>query len=130
MTKHIQLVIPEPCHESWDKMTPVEQGKFCASCQKKVIDFTGMSDEKLAAFFRKPDISVCGRFREDQLGIDLAMPKKRIPWVKYFFQIALPAVLFSYKGYSQYTKGKAMVKPVALLTEQQDRKSTRLNSSH
>lgn len=129
MTKHIQLIIPEPCHESWDKMTPVEQGKFCASCQKKVIDFTGMSDEKLAAFFRKPDISVCGRFREDQLGIDLAMPKKRIPWVKYFFQIALPAVLFSYKGYSQYTKGKAMVKPVALLTEQQQVKLMGMNAS-
>jgi len=121
MTKHIQLIIPEPCHESWDKMTPVEQGKFCASCQKKVIDFTGMSDEKLSAFFRKPDTSVCGRFQKEQLEKDLVIPRKRIPWVKYFFQIALPAVLFSYKGYAQQVKGKVLVKPDTLLIERESK---------
>lgn len=121
MTKHIQLIIPEPCHESWDKMAPVEQGKFCASCQKKVIDFTGMSDEKLAAFFRKPDTSVCGRFQKEQLEKDLVIPRKRISWVKYFFQIALPAVLFSYKGYTQQVKGKVLAKPNTVLTEQENK---------
>jgi hypothetical protein len=102
-------------------MNPVEQGRFCNSCQKQVTDFTGMSDEKLVAFFRKPDTSVCGRFRKDQLEKDIAVPQKRIPWFKYFFQIALPAVLFSYKGYSQdvYTKGKVAFRPVSSLLEQQ-----------
>lgn len=121
MAKQIQLTIPKPCHENWDKMNPVEQGRFCNSCQKQVMDFTGMSDEKLVAFFRKSDSSVCGRFRKEQLETDLMIPQKRIPWVKYFFQIALPAVLFSYKGYSQdiYTKGKVAFRPIAPLLEQQ-----------
>lgn len=123
MARQIQLTIPQPCHENWDKMNPVEQGRFCNSCQKQVTDFTRMSDEKLAAFFRKPDTSVCGRFRKDQLEKDLAVPQKRIPWFKYFFQIALPAVLFSPKGYSQdvYTKGKVAFnsRPTAPLLEQQ-----------
>ncbi|HEX2845655.1 MAG TPA: carboxypeptidase-like regulatory domain-containing protein [Chitinophagaceae bacterium] len=121
MAKHIQLTISEPCHESWNKMSTVEQGRFCDSCQKKVMDFTGMSDEKLGAFFRKPDISVCGRFRKEQLEADLAIPQKRIPWVKYLFQIALPAILFSYKGYAQQVKGKVSAKAGTLLIEQENK---------
>ena len=66
MSKKFQLQIPEPCRESWDKMTPVEQGRFCDSCQKTVVDFTAMSDMQLAAFFKKPSTgSVCGRFYND-----------------------------------------------------------------
>jgi hypothetical protein len=116
MPKHIELTIQEPCHENWEKMNTTEKGRFCNSCQKQVIDFTGMSDEKLVAFFRKPSTQVCGRFRNDQLQKDLTIPQKRIPWVSYFFQVALPAVLFSGRG---YTQREPMKKPVALLLQQQ-----------
>lgn len=101
MRKHIQLNIPKPCHESWDQMTPVDKGRFCGSCQKQVVDFTTMSDAQLAAFFRKSilssskDGSVCGRFMQDQLDRSIDIPKKRIPWVKYFFQFLLPGFLMS-----------------------------------
>jgi hypothetical protein len=38
---------------------------------KNFIDFTGMSDAQLIAFFKKPSIgSVCGRFYNDQLERD------------------------------------------------------------
>ena len=105
MRKHIQLNIPKPCHESWDQMTPVDKarpddpvgrGRFCGSCQKQVVDFTIMSDTQLAVFFRKPSTgSVCGRFMQDQLDRTIDIPKKRIPWVKYFFQFLLPGFLMS-----------------------------------
>ena len=102
MRKQIRLNIPIPCHESWDKMVTAENGKFCNSCQKQVIDFTNMSDSQLVAFFRKPATgSVCGRFMQDQLDRSMEIPKKRIPWVKYFFQFALPAFLASSKAASQ-----------------------------
>lgn len=108
MSKKIQLSIPVPCHEDWDKMSPVEKGKFCGSCQKQVVDFTRMSDREVALFFKKPSTgSVCGRFMTDQLNRDIAIPKKRIPWIKYFFQIALPALLFS-KLSAQKTIGKVL----------------------
>lgn len=102
MAKKIQLSIADPCHENWDKMTPSEQGRFCGACQKQVVDFTNMSDREIAQFFKKPSMgSVCGRFMQDQLDRDLEIPKKRIPWLKYFFQIAIPAFLASTKVYSQ-----------------------------
>jgi uncharacterized protein YegP (UPF0339 family) len=38
---------------------------------------------------------------DDQLNRDIVMPKKRIPWVRYFFQISLPALLLSLKASAQ-----------------------------
>jgi hypothetical protein len=61
-----------------------------------VIDFSNKSDREIALFFKKPSSgSVCGRFMEDQLNRDIEIPKKRIPWLKYFFQFAIPAFLAS-----------------------------------
>lgn len=101
MAKKFQLDISSACHERWSSMTPSEQGRFCASCQKTVVDFSRMSDAQLAQFFRKPPENVCGRFFADQLGRPIETPRKRIPWIKYFFQITLPALLFSFKPSAQ-----------------------------
>jgi CarboxypepD_reg-like domain/Secretion system C-terminal sorting domain len=102
MSKKLQLNIADPCHENWDNMAQADRGRFCASCQKEVIDFSNMSDSQLAAFFKRPPSgSVCGRFHGDQLDRDIEIPKKRIPWVKYFFQFALPAFLISMKATAQ-----------------------------
>jgi len=102
MSKKFQLTIPEPCHEDWNKMQLEEKGRFCSSCQKGVMDFTGMSDQQLIAFFKKPSTeSVCGRFNHDQLNHDFEIPRKRIPWLKYFFTIAIPAFFVSNKANAQ-----------------------------
>jgi hypothetical protein len=102
MAKKLQLKVPTPCHENWDNMTKTEKGRFCASCQKQVIDFSNKSDREIAMFFKKPSTgSVCGRFMEDQLNRDIAIPKKRIPWLKYFFQFLIPAFFISYRVAAQ-----------------------------
>jgi len=114
MAKKLQLQVPTPCHENWDNMTQTEKGRFCASCQKQVIDFSNKSDREIAIFFKKPSSgSVCGRFMEDQLNRDMEMPKKRIPWLKYFFQFLIPAFFISYRVSAQ---GK--VKVVSNVTTQ------------
>jgi Secretion system C-terminal sorting domain len=111
MSKKIQLNIASPCHENWDAMTPVQQGKFCGSCQKQVVDFSAMSDRQIAEFFKKPSTgSVCGRFMTDQLDRAIEIPRKRIPWVKYLFTIALPALFFS-KVSAQKTMGRVKKMP-------------------
>jgi len=101
MSRYLSLQIPTPCHENWDKMKPEEKGRFCDSCQKCVMDFTNYTDAQLAQFFKKNKSDVCGRFREEQLDTDIEIPKKRIPWVRYFFQVTMPAFLFSYKAKAQ-----------------------------
>jgi CarboxypepD_reg-like domain len=116
MAKQLQLSIPTPCHEDWNAMAPVEKGKFCGSCQKQVVDFSNMSDRQVAEFFKKPILSlskggsVCGRFMTDQLDRAIEIPKKRIPWVKYFFQFAIPAFLVSIKASAQKTQGTVSAK--------------------
>jgi hypothetical protein len=109
--KKINLTIPKPCHENWDQMSDVQKRKFCNACQKVVIDFTNMSDRELANFFKKTTGSVCGKFKDDQLNRDIAIPRKKIPWVKYFFQFTLPAFLMTLKscGLKQDVMGKIAV---------------------
>lgn len=114
MSKKLQLTIPKPCHENWDAMTPVQQGKFCGSCEKQVVDFSDMSDRQVAEFFKKPSTgSVCGRFMSDQLDRSIEIPKKRIPWVKYFFQFVIPAFLVSIKASAQKTQGTVAITKMA-----------------
>jgi len=103
MASKIQLTIPEPCHENWNKMTPVEKGRFCHSCQKHVVDFSTMSDREVAQYFKQSTGSVCGRFMQDQLERELDLPKKRIPWARYFIQFVLPAFLTGSKAIAQGT---------------------------
>ena len=70
MKVNFQISIPTPCHERWEEFTPTSTGGFCGSCQKNVIDFSGMSDSQLVAYFRDlptDNQHICGRFRNDQL---------------------------------------------------------------
>lgn len=71
----IQISIPNPCHEDWDKMTPKEQGRFCSSCQKCVVDFTGFSDGQLYKFLaERRGQKICGRFNRTQLNRQISIP--------------------------------------------------------
>lgn len=108
MNRNFLLHIPEPCHENWQAMTPDEKGRFCAVCSTHVTDFSSMSDRELAVFFKKHAAEkICGRFRNDQLDRDLAIPRKRVPWIRYFFTVALPSLLFTMKTKAQ---GQVLVK--------------------
>ena len=92
MKKPIQISIPSPCHEDWQRMTPAEKGRFCDSCQKKVHDFTASPDREIVAAFAK-DSRLCGRFRGDQLNRELVIPKK-----KSTVWIAASAAMVSFLG--------------------------------
>ena len=72
----MKISIPEPCHENWGAMTPNEQGRFCGSCQKTVVDFTHFSAEDIQNYFTKHyGQKVCGRFKKQQLNpIDIQIP--------------------------------------------------------
>lgn len=69
MERKHKITIPEPCHEEWNKMTPNENGRFCLSCSKTVIDFTNMLPDEVQHFFiQNQNNSICGRLKNEQLG--------------------------------------------------------------
>ena len=90
------LSIHEPCNQDWNSMTETEQGRFCDSCSKTVVDFTLMSDAQLINYFLEhANEKTCGRLFTDQLDTALSAPpeqmKKRFGYWKY---IAASVLLF------------------------------------
>ena len=85
MKKSIQIQIPEPCNENWDKMTAANQGRYCSACSKVVVDFTMMSDKEILNHISTAGSKICGRVNNVQLNRTLTMPveKKRISF-SYF----------------------------------------------
>ena len=70
MENQLKISIPTPCHENLGQMDKTDNGRFCLSCQKEVIDFTKMSDEDMILYFERKKSSapkVCGTFRVNQV---------------------------------------------------------------
>jgi hypothetical protein len=109
MQQPIQLSIPEPCLQDWNKMTPNDQGRFCSSCSKTVVDFSTMSDAALMNYFENlKDSNVCGRVYTDQLDRNIepaANPRKKI---FVYWQYLLAFVMMVTKG--QMAKAQGAVK--------------------
>ena len=112
MKQKIQISIPEPCHEGWQNMTPVEKGRFCASCQKTVLDFTYLSDNEIINLVNKND-DLCGRISTSQLNRNLIETKRTS---NYFGYLATSVLAFLGLGTSTIV---AQERPV---TEQTDLK--------
>lgn len=112
--KKFSLSVAEPCHQNWQDMTPGQKGRFCASCQKTVVDFTTMNDREIAEFFKTKKGNTCGRFYNDQLNREIVVPHKHIPWGRYLFQATWPAFVLFLKscGLKEEVVGKAVVKEV------------------
>lgn len=69
----MKIIIPEPCHEDWDKMTPVDMGSFCGSCAKIVVDFTHMNDKEVINYFEThAQQKTCGRFLNTQVDKEIS----------------------------------------------------------
>lgn len=86
------IVIPRPCSQDWESMTPDGCGRHCGACQKTVIDFTAMTDGEI---LKHNDAmragNVCGRIHASQLNRELR-PEPRV-----------------YAGYALYKKITAAV---------------------
>lgn len=64
------ITLNKPCSENWDKMTAVEQGRYCVLCNKAVFDFSSMDKAQIIKILKKhKKHQLCGRFRTTQLDV-------------------------------------------------------------
>ena len=57
-------LVPNQCHEDWDKMTPTEQGKFCKLCNKTVHDLTSANYIQIHRTAQEHNNELCIRVDE------------------------------------------------------------------
>lgn len=99
-----KINIPEPCPQVWEKMTPKENGRYCASCSTVVVDFTKMTLEEIQLYFSNDQTShLCGNFRCDQVETPTPLIHKKLIafqiylerkiYIHFFKTISLSAVL-------------------------------------
>jgi hypothetical protein len=122
MKQSIQLHIPDPCHEGWEKMTPNEQGRFCMSCQKTVVDFSVMTDKQILHYIANASGNTCGRVHNDQLNRVIASGKKRYSF-KYFWSLLITSALISSRASAQgqiKTANLTCVKPDTMSPAKKD----------
>ena len=102
MKQQLQLTIPQPCHESWNNMTATQQGRFCASCSKQVVDFSAMTDQQIVEYMSTATSSTCGRANLEQLNRMLTSPEQpRRNWWRYWMSVAASVVLLSSRSQAQ-----------------------------
>ena len=87
--KQKPILIPKPCHENWDKMTPNEQGRHCKSCAKTVVDGTHLTDAEIWKKHRINNNSLCVR-----------LPSWRVttlpPTIFYQIKVAIAASIMGF----------------------------------
>jgi hypothetical protein len=97
MEAPLKIRIPKPCHEDWNAMTPNQQGRFCDSCTKNVVDFTQMKAPEIQEYFtRNHGKKICGRFNNEQLeAIRIRVPMRVLYSQTQFHKMFLLALFVS-----------------------------------
>ena len=121
MNPKLTIQIPEPCHEDWNKMTPKENGSYCGSCEKTVVDFSKMNDSQIAQYVAEhPNEKMCGRFANTQLNRSLdhvsTLNRSALKAFIYVLFMVFGASLFAFtyvKGHDERTVGEMIVDPIA-----------------
>jgi hypothetical protein len=67
MANSIYLQLTQPCTERWDNMTPTQQGAYCSSCNKQVIDLTAKTENEIYELVTQHNGEMCARLTKQQL---------------------------------------------------------------
>ncbi|HEX8392152.1 MAG TPA: hypothetical protein VF665_07365 [Longimicrobium sp.] len=73
------------CGQRWDEMKPVEGGRLCGACDRRIVDFRQWTDVEIALAHVRSEQPVCGVYSDPQLArmgmMDAAPPQpgRRLP---------------------------------------------------
>ena len=113
MRNNQAISIPETCHQSWEQMAAVNDGRHCRHCSKTVIDFTQMSNAEIITHLATKN-NLCGRISQtqiDQLNDSLADKEKRhLKWNRFIAAASIIGLM---------TFSKVYAKPRAIYTTEQ-----------
>lgn len=61
--------IPKPkhCGQNWLEMAPVQGGRICGQCEKKIVDFSKSSWTEIESLQKQHNQSLCGMYHPKQL---------------------------------------------------------------
>lgn len=101
MESKISISVPTPCEENWQKMQPLEKGRFCGACKKQILDFSTLSDREILRKYNS-EKNLCGRFSSKQLERNITIPKEKSSfWMASFSGILTVFTLTNNNVYSQ-----------------------------
>ncbi len=80
--------ITNPCPADFDKMPLVQNGHFCSSCCKVVVDFTKKTTSEIFEYL-KSHTGTCGKFRPSQVQPITVPGSQKFTWRLKRFSIAL-----------------------------------------
>ena len=135
MAETLKIQIPKPCHENWNTMTLNQQGRFCGSCAKSVVDFTKMKTPEIQQYFiQNQGKKICGRFNNDQLySIRISIPAGVFYSQTQFHKIFLLALLLSMGttliSCSDNYGGKKNIESVEIIDEENEFYTTTMGAS-
>lgn len=97
MQKKFSLEIKTPCHENFSRMTANENGSFCNSCAKNVIDLSTKTNSEVANFIsNNKDKNICARMRTSQLEEEFVINEtSAVNNLKYAVAVAASILLTS-----------------------------------
>jgi hypothetical protein len=81
-----KLTIKNPCDVPWDSMKPNAKGRYCDSCNKTVVNFSGMANEEIQDYLKKANGErVCGYFNSAQ--VEVKRPKHHLFLIELYYKI-------------------------------------------
>lgn len=106
---NLNLSIKKPCSENFSSFSKTNDGGFCQSCKKNVIDFTNMSDQEILSYVNNSKNETCGLFLESQLKTYKIPENKKTSkmtsiFASHFFGLSLLSLLSFNSAFSQDKK--------------------------
>lgn len=91
----INLSRVQRCEQAWSGMPTVVGGRQCLHCDKRIIDFTGMSPAAIAQVHLSSSEPVCGRYTDNQLDGTADRTAPAASWRRTPVKVSLLALLLS-----------------------------------
>lgn len=107
--ENLNLSIKKPCSENFSSFSKTNDGGFCQSCKKNVIDFTNMSDQEILTYVSNNKNKTCGLFLESQLKtyqipVNTKTSKMTSTFASHFFGLSLLSMLSFNSAFSHDKK--------------------------